>query len=64
MKTHEELMGWLASDSSNVHRFLKTIDRLVGGRVVLVFGDDDALITGFLADRRHRRGNRQPSPSC
>lgn len=59
MTAHAELMEWLAGDMANVHKFLKAIDKLVAGRVVLVVSDEDgALITGFMSDKRHRRVRR------
>ena len=58
MSTHEELMEWLASDRSNVHRFVKAIDKLILGHVVLIEGDDGSLVTGFMASRRNRRIRR------
>lgn len=59
MTTHAELMEWLASDMANIHKFLKAIDKLVMGHVVLVASDEDgALITSFMSDRRHRRVRR------
>jgi len=59
MTTHEELMVWLANDPSNVRKFLKALDKLINGRVVLVEGKSDGcLVTGFMACKRNRRIRR------
>lgn len=58
MVTHEEVMNWLESDRSNVKRFLKAIDKIVKGQVVLVEGVDDCLVTGFMARKRNCRVRR------
>ncbi len=57
--THDELMKWLASDRSNVDRFIKAVDKVVKRGIVLIVDDDrDTLVTGFVASKRNRRVRR------
>ena len=58
MTSHIEIMEWLVRDPSNVNRFIKAIDKIVMGRVVIIAGDDNCLITGFMASKKNRRVRR------
>lgn len=58
MTTHEELLMWLESDPINAQKFVRTVDKLVMSRTVLIAGEDGVLITGFMPSKKGRKIRR------
>lgn len=55
--TQQEMLDWLAIDSRNTDRFLRSLDKIINGRIVLILEDDFA-ITSFRLFKKNRKVKR------
>jgi hypothetical protein len=51
------MLDWLAIDSRNTDRFLRSLDKIINGRIVLILEDDFA-ITSFRLFKKNRKVKR------
>jgi hypothetical protein len=57
--THQEMLGWLAIDAKNVDRFIRSLEKIMKGHIILVFNDkEDLAITSFRAFNKTKKVKR------
>lgn len=54
--THQEMLEWLAVDNRHADRFMKSIDKIIKGSIVLVVDEfETRMITAMRAFKKNRK---------
>jgi len=56
---HQEMLSWLAIDTKNADRFIRSLEKIMKGHLILIFNDEEDLaITSFRAFKKNIKVKR------